>query len=135
MAILKPAYKTPAPAQASPKRAGSTLSKAVIRAASLLEISQSTVADILGISSATASRLFAGNYQLQPERRREWELATLFVRLFRSLDAIAGHGAQAQQWLQGPNRAFADQPPIKLLHTTEGLVRVLHYLDATRGRI
>ncbi len=116
-------------------QAAATMSKAVTRAAKHLGISQGALADVLGVSGATASRLFAGTYQLQPQRRREWEFATLFVRLFRSLDAIVGHGPQARQWLQGPNLAFAGERPIEMIRTAEGLVRVLQYLDAARGRI
>jgi uncharacterized protein (DUF2384 family) len=112
-----------------------TLSKAVRRAAEFLGITQAALADVLGVSAATASRLCTGAYSLSPQRRREWEFATLFVRLYRSLDAIVGHGPEARQWLQGPNHAFNEDKPVDLIRTAEGLVRVLHYLDATRGRI
>jgi uncharacterized protein (DUF2384 family) len=119
--------------KAHPERAAETLSKAVTRAAALLELNQKTLAGILGVSDATASRLFAGTYKLTPERK-EWEFAVLFVRLFRSLDAILGHGEEARQWLQGPNRALAGRPA-DLMRSAEGMVRVLQYLDAARGRI
>jgi uncharacterized protein (DUF2384 family) len=122
-------------ATVSVDQSAATMSKAVKRAAEILNVSQATLADVLGVSGATASRLFSGAYQLHPDRRREWEFATLFIRLFRSLDAIVGHGAEAQQWLQGPNRAFAGERPIEIIRTAEGLVRVLQYLDAARGRI
>jgi transcriptional regulator with XRE-family HTH domain len=112
---------------------GATLSKAVTRAAGLLNMSQAATADILGLSAASVSRLFSGAYRLQPERKKEWELALLFVRLFRSLDAILGHGEQAHSWLKGHNLAL-DGKPIELIRNTEGLVRVLHYLDAYRRR-
>lgn len=111
-----------------------TLSKALIRAAALLRIKQSSVARILGISQATASRLFAGSYVLNRERGKEWEFAVLLIRLFRSLDAMIGHGDNAQKWLTGNNLSLAGRP-IDLIETTEGLVRVLHYVDAHRGRI
>ena len=111
-----------------------TLSKAVRRAAGLLGFSQAVMADILGLSTSSVSRLYAGNYRIQPERRKEWELALLFVRLFRSLDAILGHGEQARAWLKGENLALSGKP-IELVRDTEGLVRVVHYLDAYRGRI
>lgn len=123
--------------QAAPllaENAADTLSKAVTRAADLLGLSQAATADILGLSAASVSRLFAGNYRLQPERKKEWELALLFVRLFRSLDAILGHGEQTRIWLKGHNLALEGKP-IELIRNTEGLVRVLHYLDAYRGRI
>ena len=110
-----------------------TVSKAVVRAAGLLQISQALLAQILGVSTATVSRLVAGTYQIQPNRK-EWEFALLFVRIFRSLDAIMGHQEHAHRWLNGPNLALGAKP-IDLLGSTEGLIRVLHYLDAHRGRI
>ena len=114
--------------------AGATLSKAVTRILNLLQLKQSTLARILGVSAATVSRLCAGTYMLSPKRVKEWELAVLFVRLFRSLDAILGHGDNAQKWLTGHNAAL-NARPLDLIESTEGLVRVVHYLDAHRGRI
>ncbi|MGV3742982.1 MAG: antitoxin Xre/MbcA/ParS toxin-binding domain-containing protein [Burkholderiaceae bacterium] len=111
-----------------------TLSKAVIKAAELLELKQVSLAKILGLSTATASRLHAGTYLLSPERGKEWELALIFVRVFRSLDAVLGHGDSAKKWLAGNNLALNGRPT-ELMETTEGLIRVLHYLDAHRGRI
>jgi transcriptional regulator with XRE-family HTH domain len=115
-------------------QAQATLTKAVLRAAVLLRIKQSLLADILGISPATVSRLHAGRYLLDPHRAKEWELALLFVRLFRSLDAIVGHGPEAQTWLQSENLGLGARPA-ELIRSTEGLVRVVHYLDAYRGRL
>ena len=114
--------------------ATTTVSKAVVRAADLLGLTQVTLADVLGLSTATTSRLKAGSYALQPARKREWEFALLFVRLFRSLDAIVGAGDAAQTWLRGPNTALGGRP-VDLIRSAEGLVRVVHYLDAHRGRI
>jgi transcriptional regulator with XRE-family HTH domain len=112
----------------------STLTKAVVRAAGLLGLSQVALADVLGVSAATASRLVGGRYVLNPSRRREWEFAVLFVRLYRSLDAIVGTDRGAQSWLRGENHALAARP-LDLIRSAEGLVRVLQYLDASRGRI
>jgi uncharacterized protein (DUF2384 family) len=114
--------------------AEATLTKAVIRAAGILQIRQASIARILGVSPATVSRLYAGNYVLSPERGKEWEFALLFVRLFRSIDAILGHGESALKWLAGHNTSLNGRPA-ELIESTEGLVRVLHYLDAHRGRI
>jgi uncharacterized protein (DUF2384 family) len=116
------------------EREAATLSKAVVRAAQLLRLRQSTLAGILGISAATASRLVAGKYRFHPSRRHEWEFALLFVRFFRALDAILGHGAQAQAWLHGPNTALG-AAPVDLITKPQGLVRVVDYLDAFRGRL
>ncbi|MGV8891368.1 MAG: antitoxin Xre/MbcA/ParS toxin-binding domain-containing protein [Burkholderiaceae bacterium] len=111
-----------------------TLTKAVKNVAGLLQIKQLSVAKILGVSTATVSRLFAGTYVLSQERSKEWEFAVLLIRLFRSLDAVLGHGDNARKWLNGNNLALAGRP-VELVETAEGLVRVLHYIDAHRGRI
>ena len=89
---------------------------------------------ILGVSEATASRLCAGHYELSPERAKEWELALLVVRLFRSLDALWGHDAAAHTWLASDNLALAARP-VDLIPSVEGLVRVVNYLDNARGRL
>lgn len=124
----------PQPRSVATPQAGPTLSKAVIRAAEKLGFNQTALADTIGISRATASRLNSGGYVLDPGRKKEWELALLFVRLFRSLDAILGHGEQARQWLENDNLALNGRPT-DLVRSTEGLIRVIHYLDAYRGRV
>ncbi|MEO8755102.1 MAG: antitoxin Xre/MbcA/ParS toxin-binding domain-containing protein [Casimicrobiaceae bacterium] len=110
------------------------LSKAVVRAARLLALTQRDVAAALGISEATASRLFAGKYLLAPDRAKEWELARLLVRMFRSLDALWGHEEISHTWLASENLALAARPR-DLLRSVEGMVRVVTYLDAARGRL
>jgi transcriptional regulator with XRE-family HTH domain len=110
------------------------LGAAVLRAAELLGLNQQKLGTILGLSAPTVSRLASGAYLLD-EARKEWELATLFVRLFRSLDALVGsNDASARAWLNGENLGLGGKP-IELIRTAEGLVRAVHYLDAARGRV
>lgn len=109
------------------------LSKAAVRTAEQLGLSQARLAKVLGVSSATASRLVAGRYRLQVDSK-EWDFAVLLVRLFRSLDSIVGTQEAARAWLNGENLALAGSP-IDLIQSTEGLVRVVQYLDASRARI
>lgn len=130
MPVTRPQNVRNAPAPAAP---GQTLAKAATRAAQLLGLRQAELAAILGVSPATVSRMAAGTYDLEPGNKA-WELAALFVRLFRSLDALVGSNeAQARAWLESPNLAFGSAPKA-LIAKTEGLVRVVHYLDAARGR-
>src|SRR6266702_1688835 len=74
-------------------------------------------------------------YQLSPDKK-EWDFAVLLVRLFRSLDSIVGGAADdAKKWLASENRALAGKKPVDLIESTEGLVRVVTYLDACRAVI
>lgn len=113
--------------------ASSVLTKAVTGAAQRLGISRAQLAGILGVSAPTVTRLYSGDYRLD-DRRKEWEFALLFVRAFRSLDSIVGDEQTARKWLSSENRAL-NARPIDLLRSTEGLVRVVQYLDASRGLV
>lgn len=122
-------------ANRAPQIAGreAVLSKAAVSAAGILGLPQVKLAQILGVSTSTVSRLHAGTYLLSPDKK-EWEFAVLLVRLFRSLDAIVGGDAEdARRWLNSTNHALAEQKPADLITSTEGLVRVVSYLDARRG--
>lgn len=110
-----------------------TVGKAVARVAERLDISRTLLAKVLGLSPATISRLYSGGYRLD-QNRKEWELALLFIRVFRSLDSIVGEDSTARQWLKSENLALNGRP-IELILSTEGLVRVVQYLDASRGLI
>ena len=77
----------------------------------------------------------AANKKIEAAKRaKEWELARLLVRLFRSLDALWGHEDTARTWLASGNLALAARPR-DLLRSVEGMVRVVAYLDAARGRL
>jgi transcriptional regulator with XRE-family HTH domain len=124
----------PRPLPASRPEPRQVLTGAVIRASALLELTQSGLAQVLGLSPSTVSRMANGTYALD-EQKKEWELGALFVRLFRSLDALIGsNDAAARAWLHGDNKGLIGRP-IELIRSTEGLVRVVQYLDAARGRI
>ena len=114
--------------------APAVLSRATIRAAQLLAVPQVDLADIIGVSPATMSRIANGQKQLETGSKA-WQLAALFVRLFRSLDAIVGSDdAAARAWMHGDNRALGGTP-LDLIREPAGLVRTVDYLDAARARI
>lgn len=109
------------------------LTKAVINTATYLDISKSKLAHILGVSGSTITRLHTNAYRLSPDKK-EWEFAVLLVRVFRSLDSIVGGSAEdARKWLNSENSALAGEKPADLIETTEGIVRVVTYLDACRA--
>jgi hypothetical protein len=125
---LEPAAQ-PAP---SPEPAA-VVTKAALRAAERLAVSNRVLAAVLGLSEATVSRMGAGTYQLAADSK-PYELAVLFLRLFRSLDAITGGDSRvAREWLRGENTALG-APPMTLIESVSGLVSVVAFLDAHRAR-
>lgn len=114
--------------------AAAVLTKAFVRAIERLELSQAEAARMLGLSRPTVSRMGSGGYVLAPDRGKEWELAALLVRLYRSLAAIVGTDDLARAWLRGANQELS-AVPLDLLMSAQGLVQVVQYLDAYRGRV
>lgn len=111
---------------------GAVATRAVMRAAARLSVSNKALSTIIGLSEASVSRMGAGTYELAPGDK-SFELALLFIRLFRSLDAIVdGDETVASVWLRAKNRALG-QPPLDLIQTVAGLTHVLGYLDARRS--
>lgn len=110
------------------------VTKAVLRAAQALDVPAKALAGIIGVSEATASRMKSGGFALERESK-PFELAVLFIRLFRSLDAIAGGDeAVARAWLRNPNAALG-AVPLDHIRTVSGLVDVIAYLDARRALV
>ena len=112
--------------------APAVVTKAALRAAERLALSNRLLAEVLGVSEATVSRMGAGTYQLAPASK-PLELAVLFVRLFRSLDAIVGgDAAVARAWLRNNNTVLG-ATPLALIASVSGLVNVVAYLDTRRA--
>ena len=114
--------------------AAAVLTKAFVRAVDRLGLTHAESARLLGLSRPSLSRMTAGTYVLAEDRGKEWELATLTVRLYRSLLAIVGTDARAQAWLKGHNEELRARP-LELVMSAQGLVQVVQYLDAYRGRV
>lgn len=110
------------------------VTKATVRAAERLSIKSKALARIIGVSEATVSRMRQGGYPLEPHQK-PFELAVLFVRLFRSLDAMTGGDEKvAAAWLANDNTALSGKP-IELIQTVSGLANVIQYLDARRALV
>jgi hypothetical protein len=120
------------PREVSATDKGAVLTKATLRAASQLGLTNKVLATVIGVSEATVSRMRSEDYELQLGQK-PFELAVLFVRLYRSLDAIVGgDDAVASSWLKNSNAALHGEP-IVLIQTVPGLMNVVQYLDARRA--
>ena len=121
-AIVAP---TPSPAEA-------VLTKATLRSAALLGLPNTTLARNVGLSDATISRMAAGKRHFELDSKSA-ELATLLVRVYRSLDALVVNNEQQRRaWMDSYNQAF-NQSPRESVQTAEGLVQVVRYLDGARA--
>ena len=111
------------------------VTKALLRAAEALGLSSAELADIVGTSESTLSRVRNHKRGPIPLGSKEGELALLFLRVFRSLDAlVGGNEIHARAWLAADNHHLGGVP-LQRMKKIEGLVDVAEYLDAMRGTI
>ena len=110
------------------------LTSAVAKVADFWGLSNAKLGAVLGVSSATASRLRSGRTRLDPVSK-SFEAGQFLVRLFRSLDAVVGSDdTAAQSWLGAMNLDL-DARPLDLIDSFKGLMTVCDYVDAHRARV
>jgi hypothetical protein len=109
------------------------VAKAALSAAERLGLTSRHLAAVIGVSEASVSRM-QHSRGIEPTSK-EGELALMFLRLFRSLDAlVGGDDTKARAWLHASNDHIGGVPAERI-RTVEGLVDVVQYLDAMRGRL
>jgi len=117
------------------------LTKAIQRLAKELDLSRQELSLMVGPSESTFSRLFKNDANVSEGKpkyldpsSKEGQLAILLLRLYRNLDVLFGGNAkQSQLWLRSDNKHL-EKKPIDLIKSVEGLVTVVQYLDAIRGK-
>lgn len=110
------------------------LSSAVAKIADLWGFTNEKLGAILGLSSATISRMRSGKSMLEP-RTKSFEAGQVLLRLFRSLDALVGSDdLAARAWLSAPNIDLASRP-LDLIERFQGLLLVCDYVDDYRARV
>jgi hypothetical protein len=127
---------TPArrPAKPTAAAAGAVLTKALLRAAGLLGLSNAIVARVVGVSESHVSRMAKGERELEVGTKPA-ELAALLLRVYRSLDALVGNDERhRKEWITSFNRAF-NEAPKDAIQKVEGLARVARYLDGARALV
>jgi uncharacterized protein (DUF2384 family) len=110
------------------------LTSAVAKVADLWGFSNAKLGAVLGLSSATASRLRSEQTKLDTVSK-SFEAGQFLVRLFRGLDALMGSDdAAARSWLGSANLDL-EARPIELIDSFMGLIKVCDYVDAYRARV
>ena len=110
------------------------LTKAICSLAKFYSLSGKDLSKIIGISESSASRVIQGIKLISPHTK-EGELALLLLRIYRSLNAMVGNNHEkAKLWLNSRNKYFRNKP-MEEMKTIPGLMSVLNYLDAMRGKL
>lgn len=120
------------PAVETVSAASAVLTKATLRSAGLLGLSNAVLARAVGLSEASISRMSSGAKAFEVGSKPA-ELAALVIRVYRSLDALVGNSQEHRRlWMASFNRAL-NATPKDAIQTAEGLVRVVTYLDGARA--
>ena len=109
------------------------LCKALFKAQEELGLNQQVLGRILGMDRTTVKRLQSRG-ELEPQSKTG-ELATCLIRIFRSLYVQTGGDQETMRhWMNTPNRHLRGVPH-ELVQSATGLVHVVDYLDAIRGKV
>jgi len=105
------------------------LSKALLNAGKALGLNQTQLGQVVGKDRAAISR-----GRIDPQTK-SGELALLLIRCYRNLYVlIGGNIKEMRHWMHSENRHTAGVPA-QQVQTIQGLVSVLEYLDAIRGKV
>lgn len=110
-------------------RAAEVLTRALVKAGKDIGLTQAEVAAIVGRDRTALSRA-----AIEPDTK-SGELALLLIRAYRALFVlVGGEPRQMKHWMHTHNHHVGGVPA-ELVRTVPGLVRVVEYLDAIRGRV
>ena len=109
--------------------ANATLTKAFLRAGKSLGLTQEDLGVVIG-----RDRTLFRRGGVDPASK-SGELALLLIRVYRSLYAlVGGRDEDLKHWMQTANR-HTGGVPAEQVKSVAGLVNVVEYLDAIRGRV
>jgi len=113
---------------ASPDKAD-VLAEALVNAGRYLGMSQAELGAIVGKDRTAISR-----GRIDPDSKAG-ELALLFIRCYRALYAQTGGDSEHMaHWMRTENR-HTGGIPAEQVKSVQGLIAVLEYLDAIRGKL
>ncbi|NOQ63204.1 MAG: DUF2384 domain-containing protein [Methyloprofundus sp.] len=121
------ALEKPSPTQAS------VLAKAVLKAAEQLGLNQSELATVLGMHRTAISRL-KQNQSLNP-LSKQGEIALLLIRIARALFALTGGDADWIKHFMHTHNKVTGAIPAQQIQSIQGLMTVLQFVDAIRGKV
>ena len=109
------------------------LAKAVLNAAEQLGLKRAELAAVLGVHRTAVSRL-KQNLALDPASK-QGELALLLIRIARALYSLAGGDPDwIKHFMHNPNKVTGGIPA-QQVQSIQGLMQVLQFVDAMRGKL
>ena len=109
--------------------AGATLAKAFLNAGKALGLTQAELGHVIGRDRSALHRR-----GIEPSSK-QGELALLLIRGYRSLYAlVGGNEADLKHWMHTENR-HTSGIPAEQVKSVQGLIHVVEYLDAIRGKV
>lgn len=110
------------------------LTKALLNLAKFYSLTGKDLHQILGVSESTITRLNQAKAFISPSTK-EGEIALLLLRVYRGLNSLLGNNHEkAKLWLNSHNKYF-NKKPVEQLKSVVGLVEVVNYIDAMRGKL
>lgn len=104
------------------------LAKALLNAGKSLGLTQDEVGAVIGRDRSAFSR------GIEPDTK-SGELALMLIRCYRSLYAmVGGDDKTMKHWMHTANNYF-NAVPAEHIKSVTGLVAVVDYLDAIRGKV
>lgn len=108
------------------------LAKATLKASEELGLKQAELANVLGVHRTAISRL-KQNLSLDP-KSKQGELALLLIRIARSLFTLTGGDKEWIKHFMHTKNKVTGGTPAEQISSIQGLVTVLQFVDAMRGK-
>ncbi len=109
------------------------LAKAIVKAAEQLGLKQAEAAKAIGIHRTAFSRL-KSNPALDPDSK-EGQLALIVIRIARALFALTGGDEKWIKRFMHTRNKMTGGVPAEQIASIEGLMAVLRFVDAIRGKV
>lgn len=109
------------------------LAKALFRASDQLGLKQTELAEAIGLHRSGVTRL-KNKMMLEPTSKTG-ELALLIIRVARSLFALEGGNPDGMKDFMRSENRMTGGVPADQIKQIQGLVTVVEFLDAIRGKV
>lgn len=116
----------------NPPLPDTVLAKATLKASEQLGLKTTELAAVLGVHRSAISRL-KSKPSIDPDSK-QGEIALLFIRMARALYALTGGDTVwTNHFMRSPNKV-THGIPVEQITSIQGLISVLQFVDAIRGK-